>query len=87
MREKEATAQTELVLSYVAEGARLTVVAEKAGGDGWYLWIENELGVSSVWIETFATGQAALDAGVKAIESEGVAAFIEIEGFEYLLDR
>lgn len=80
--EKEAA----LERSYVVEGVALDIIAENAGADGWRLSIENELGIRSIWLDTFATAQAALDAGMMAIESEGVAAFQDIEGFDYLLE-
>ena len=77
--------QTVVTHTHVSDGVELEIIAEKAGADGWQLAIQNELGIRSVWYEFFATSQAAIEAGVKAIETEGVEVFLDTEGFEYLL--
>jgi len=43
----------------------------------WLLEVVNEDGTSHVWDDRFATDQAALDAVHKAIDEEGVAAFLD----------
>ena len=70
----------------MVDGVCLQIVAFRIGEAGWQLYIENELGIRTNWIETFASAEAALTHGAEAIEVEGIAPFVEIEGFEYLLD-
>lgn len=67
------------------DGARLEVIASNSGFGEWSLAVRNELGVCSNWFETFISAEAAIDAGVKAIKTEGVSEFVSVEGFEYLL--
>jgi len=43
---------------------------------GWILQIEDGRGNATVWTESFATEQAALDAAHKAIDTEGIESFI-----------
>lgn len=66
------------------EGHHLRVLARLIDEESWELAIENELGVRSVWFEWFPTAQAALDAGLNAIQDEGVDTFVDVEGFDYL---
>ncbi len=70
----------------VVDGVCLHIVATHTGGAEWQLYIENELGIRTNWITTFASAETALKHGADAIEAEGIAPFVEIEGFEYLLD-
>jgi len=66
------------------DGATLKVIATKISEAEWELAILNEKGVSSNWLESFSTAQQAIDAGIEAIEKEGVKEFVDVEGFEYL---
>ena len=68
------------------DGFELEVIAEKITDREWRLAIKNELGVNSVWLKTFSGAKEAIDAGLTAIEDEGVQAFCDVEGFEYLLN-
>jgi len=43
---------------------------------GWILQIEDGRGNETVWTDSFATEQAALDAALKAIDTEGIESFI-----------
>ncbi|MEX2468722.1 MAG: hypothetical protein WD396_03110 [Pseudohongiellaceae bacterium] len=72
--------------TYVGQGVRLEINAHRITEGEWALAVVNEAGVASNWLEFFATGEAALAAGLKAIEEEGVEAFTSIEGFDYLQD-
>lgn len=43
---------------------------------GWILQIDDGRGNATVWTDPFATEQAALDAALEAIDSEGIESFI-----------
>jgi hypothetical protein len=68
------------------DGFELKVIAEKIRDQEWRLAIQNELGVNSIWLETFPDVKQAINAGITAIEGAGVQAFSSVEGFEYLLN-
>ena len=63
------------------------MVARNVSVGEWELYVENVLGIRSTWMELFATAQSALDAGIKAIELDGTDPFVDIEGFENLLEN
>jgi hypothetical protein len=65
------------------DGATLKVISTKISEGEWQLAILNEKGISSNWLESFSTAQLAIDAGIEAIEKEGVKEFVDVEGFEY----
>jgi hypothetical protein len=65
------------------DGATLKIISKKFSEGEWQLAILNEKGISSNWLESFPTAQLAIDAGIKAIEEEGVKEFIDVEGFDY----
>jgi hypothetical protein len=67
------------------KGIRLEIVAYKIGEEQWALYVVNELGIQSHWIDIFDTAEAGITAAENAIEGEGVEAFVDSEGFEYLL--
>jgi len=69
------------------DGVQLEVVASKITDGEWALRVVNERGISSNWTEFFASPSEALSAGKEAIESEGIGPFVDIEGFEYSLDK
>jgi len=86
MTDQSGASADEICRTYINDGVRLDIVASRIGKGEWALAVLNEAGVASNWTEFFATGEAALDAGMKAIEEEGVEAFTSMEGFEYLQD-
>ena len=67
------------------DGFKLEIYAHRIDEEGWALCVINELGIMSHWTEFFETAQDALKAGKKAIEIEGVKAFMDTEDFGYLL--
>jgi hypothetical protein len=69
------------------DGAKLIVIASRLEKDQWQLSVQNEYGISSNWLEYFPNSQVAIEAGVQAIEKEGVEPFICNEEFEYLFDE
>ena len=86
MYEKTRMYEIELRKDITIDGVKLEISAGKIGEGEWVLSVENEWGIRSVWVEFFATAQTALDAGMKAIELEGIEPFIDKEGFEYLFE-
>ena len=74
----------ELCREISKDGATLKVIATKISEGEWQLAIINEEGISTNWLDSFSTAQLAIDAGVEAIEKEGVKEFVDVEGFEYL---
>lgn len=70
--------------SMTIDGNELEIITEKVCDGEWALAVENVHGVRTGWCEFFRSAEAALEAGRRAVETEGVEAFISIEGFEYL---
>lgn len=70
----------------IASGVQLEIVASETSDHEWQLAVLNPLGVWSCWFELFPSAPEAIEAGLKAIEAEGAEAFMDIEGFEYLLE-
>ena len=75
--------EDELCKEISKDGTTLKVIATKIIEGEWQLAILNEKGISSNWLEFFSTAQIAIDAGIEAIEKEGVKEFVDVEGFEY----
>jgi len=75
--------EDELCREISKDGATLKVISTKISEGEWQLAILNEKGISSNWHESFSTAQLAIDAGIKAIEKEGVKEFVDVEGFDY----
>ena len=76
-----------LTKEVLKDGVKLVVIACKSGADDWQLSVQNEYGITSNWLEFFPSSQLAIEAGMQAIEEEGVEPFIDTEGFEYLFDE
>ncbi len=70
----------------IKSGAKLIVIARKIEKEQWQLSVQNENGISSNWLEYFSSAQLAIDAGVDAVEKEGIEPFIDAEGYEYLFE-
>jgi len=70
--------------SMVIGGNTLEIIATRICDDEWSLCIENIHGIRTEWCEFFKTADAALKAGRRALETDGVEEFISNEGFEYL---
>lgn len=66
------------------DDVRLVIVATYLGPGEWSVRVENERGIRTEWHEFFSSAQAAIQAAQKAIDEEGVAEFVDIEGFDYL---
>lgn len=68
----------------IIDDVRLVIVATCLAPMEWSVRVENERGISTHWHKFFSSAQAAIQSAQKAIDEEGVAEFIDIEGFEYL---
>jgi len=66
----------------VIERNRWTVNVEiyRDHEEGWILQIDDGRGNATIWTDSFATEQAALDAALKAIDTEGIESFIGPDG-------
>ena len=84
MEDITGTVDAILFKQVIKDGAKLIVIARKMGKGEWQLSVQNENGISSNWLEFYPSAQLAIDAGVNAIEEEGIEPFIETEGYEYL---
>ncbi len=87
MEETAGIAEDELIKEVSKDGIKLLVIASRSEADDWKLSVQNEYGISSNWLEFFPSAQLAIDAGVQAIEEEGIEPFMDTEGFEYLFDE
>jgi hypothetical protein len=58
------------------DGFKVTIEVYKGDEGGWILEIVDEQWNSAVWDEIFPSANEALDAGIKAIEEEGIQSFI-----------
>ena len=58
------------------DGSKVTIEVYKGDEGGWILEIVDEGWNSTVWDDLFPTAKEALDAGIKAIEEEGILSFI-----------
>ena len=67
-------------------GVNLIVIARKIEKEQWQLSVQDENGISSNWLEFFPSAQLAIDAGVNAIQKEGIESFTDTEGYEYLFE-
>ena len=76
--------EDELCKEVSKDGVKLKVISTMITEGEWQLQVLNEKGISSNWMESFSTAQLAIEAGVEAIEKEGVQEFASVEGFEYL---
>ena len=86
MERDKGLSRDELITEVTLDGINLIVIANKIENEEWQLSIQNEYGVASCWIEYFPTAQNAINAGLLAIQNEGVEEFANIDGFEYLDD-
>ena len=86
MEDVTATVEDVLFREVVTGGTKLIVIATRIAKEQWQLSVQNEYGINSNWLEFFPSAELAIEAGVKAIEEEGIEPFIDTEGFEYLVE-
>jgi hypothetical protein len=70
--------ESNIIKEIEKDGMKVTIEVYKTDqkGGGWILEIVDEGWNSTVWDSQFPSSQEALDAGTKAIEEEGIQAFI-----------
>ena len=86
MEDVKAKVEEVLFKEVVTGGTKLIVVATRIAKEQWQLSVQNEYGINSNWLEVFPSAELAIDAGLDAIENEGIEPFIDTEGFEYLVE-
>ena len=86
MEDVTATVEEVVFREVVTGGTKLIVIATRIAKEQWQLSVQNEYGINSNWLEFFPSSELAIEAGVKAIEEEGIEPFIDTEGFEYLVE-
>ena len=87
MEDELEIVDAKLTKEIVKDGVKLIVIARKYGTSEWHLSVQNMYGITSNWLEFFPSSQLAIEAGVQAIEDEGVEPFMDTDGFEYLFDE
>jgi hypothetical protein len=68
------------------DGVRLLVIARRSDTGEWQLSVQNEYGVSTNWLKCYPSAMLAIEAGIRAIDDEGVEPFMDTEGFGYLFE-
>ena len=86
MEDVTATVEEVVFREVVTGGTKLIVIATSIAKEQWQLSVQNEYGINSNWLEFFPSAELAIEAGVKAIEEEGIEPFTDTEGFEYLFE-
>ena len=76
--------EDELCREISKDGVTLKIISTRITEGEWQLAILNEKGIRTNWLQSYSTAQLAIDAGIEAIEKEGVKEFVDVEGFEYL---
>ena len=70
--------ESEIIKEIERDGLKVKIEVYKADkkGGGWILEIVDEDWNSTVWDDLFPSSKEALDEGIKAIDEEGIQAFI-----------
>ena len=79
--------KTELRKALSIDGVRLEIIVTEMSTGEWSLSVVNDAGIFNNWYEFFPSSQAAFETAIASIEEEGVEAFTDMEGFEYLLEH
>ena len=69
---------SEFIREIDKDGYKVTIEVYKTDqkGGGWILEIVDDEGNSTVWDSQFPSSKEAMDAGIKAIDEEGIQSFI-----------
>jgi hypothetical protein len=76
MRKIVNYSESDITKEIEKDGMKVTLEVYKNDDGRWILEIVDEGWNSTVWDNLFPTAKEALDAGIKAIEEEGIQAFI-----------
>ena len=76
MYEENDLIDSDLQQSFSKDGRTVEIYIYRMPDTEWTLEIVDEYDNSTVWNETFATDQLALDAALKAIEQESIHGFV-----------
>jgi len=87
MEDDIGVVEVKLFREIIKEGVKLAVIAIRVEKGQWQLSVQNEYGIRSNWLELFSSARLAVDAGLGAIEKEGIEPFMDTKGFEYLFDE
>ena len=68
--------ESEITKEIEKDGLKVTIEVSKADEGGWILEIVDEQWNSTVWNDLFPSAKEASDAGIRAIEEEGIESFI-----------
>jgi hypothetical protein len=68
--------EAEISKAIERDGLKVKIEVNKGNHDDWILEIVDEYWNSTVWDEGFSSAEEALKAGIRAIEMEGIKAFI-----------
>jgi len=68
--------ESELSKEIEKDGKKVKIEVARDAKAGWILEIVDENWNSTVWDERFSSSKEAIEAGIKAIEEEGITAFI-----------
>ncbi|MGA9538151.1 MAG: hypothetical protein WBR24_19780 [Desulfobacterales bacterium] len=68
--------QSNITKEIEKDGSKVTIEVYKADKGGWILEIVDEGWNSTLWDDLFMSSKEALDAGITAIDEEGIQSFI-----------
>lgn len=68
--------QSNITKEIEKDGSKVTIEVYKADKGGWILEIVDEGWNSTIWDDLFPSAKDALDAGIKAINEDGIQSFI-----------
>lgn len=87
MEDVTGNLESQLTKEVSKDGVKLIIIASKVETDNWQLSVQNEYGISSNWTDYFPSAVLAIEAAEQAIDEEGIEAFVDTEGFDYLFDE
>lgn len=87
MNSRKSMQERERLHTVDADGVTLRIIATLVEEGEWELYVENRHGIRSIWSELFDSSDAAVEAALHTIETEGIEDFAGTEGFEYLVKK
>ena len=86
MKTKIQMEELERCHTIAIQDVTLKVIAQHVEDGEWELCVENSHGIKAIWSDLYESPEAAISAGLTAIETEGHEEFSGTEGFDYLLE-